>query len=257
MPRKLPSFFAAWVALEAIALALFAAFPMEPPWMADPRVTRVFAQYVDAGIDPNPVAAMPSLHVAFPALIGFWFIAQGRRRIGAAMLVYATAIWFEVVASGEHYIIDGAVGVAAALGALALVNAAAYLVRLAREAWKAPDGRRRLRQAESGQSLIEFSLLFPVVLVFIAAIVIFGLALNARASLQQGVREGARQAAVGASIPDVQSMTEGNAPEWLDAAEVVVCLPSGSNGEVWATPCACNSSTRTMATTASSTSWCR
>lgn len=95
--------------------------------------------------------------------------------------------------------------------------------------------RRRTRaQARStrGQSLIEFAMLFPVVMVFLAAIVIFGLAMYARASLQQGVREGARQFAVGKSEAEVQSLTAGNAQDWIDANDVEICLPTGSNGNV-------------------------
>jgi Flp pilus assembly protein TadG len=72
----------------------------------------------------------------------------------------------------------------------------------------------------------------PLVLVFIAAIVVFGLALNTRSSLQQAVREGARQAAVGASLTDVRDLAAGNAPETLVPLDVLVCLPAGSTGQV-------------------------
>jgi hypothetical protein len=68
---------------------------------------------------------------------------------------------------------------------------------------------------ERGQNVIEFALMMPIVLAFIAAIVIFGLALNARSAVQQGVREGARQAAVGATLAEVQTLTKGNAEEWI------------------------------------------
>src|SRR5262245_17351192 len=70
-------------------------------------------------------------------------------------------------------------------------------------------------QSQHGQNLVEFALLTPMVIAFIAAIVMFGLALNARASVQQAVREGARQAAVGATLGQVQTLSQGNAAEWI------------------------------------------
>lgn len=87
-----------------------------------------------------------------------------------------------------------------------------------------------VRHSEGGQNLLEFALLTPVVLAFIAAIVAFGLALNTRSSLQQAVREGARQAAVGKPLADVQALAAGNAAENLDPADVKWCLPAGSTG---------------------------
>jgi hypothetical protein len=67
-----------------------------------------------------------------------------------------------------------------------------------------------------------------VILAFIAAIIVFGLAMNTRASLQQAVREGARQASVGKTIADVQNLAAGNAPDVIGASNVKVCHPTGS-----------------------------
>jgi hypothetical protein len=92
--------------------------------------------------------------------------------------------------------------------------------------------RRRRRPGERGQSLIEFAFLAPFILVFIAAIIWFGLAMSARSSVVQAVREGARQAAVGAPLSDVQGLAAGNASEWIDPDDVWTCLPEGSAGRV-------------------------
>lgn len=86
------------------------------------------------------------------------------------------------------------------------------------------------RWTERGQNLIEFALLAPAVLVFIGIIVVIGLALNTRSSLQQAVREGARQASVGATLSDVQNLAAGNAPDVLIPADVRVCHPVGPSG---------------------------
>ncbi len=101
----------------------------------------------------------------------------------------------------------------------------------------APLGSRPLRRisrtsarSERGQNLIEFALLAPFVIAFIAIIVVLGLALNTRSSLQQAVREGARQASVGKSLTDVQNLASGNAPEVLSPSEVQWCHPMGTGG---------------------------
>lgn len=95
------------------------------------------------------------------------------------------------------------------------------------------------RASERGQNLIEFAMLMPFVLLFIAAIIVFGLALNTRSSLQQAVREGARQASVdtkAADWPQIQGLAAGNAPDALDPADVAICHPlnttTGTQGQV-------------------------
>jgi hypothetical protein len=93
---------------------------------------------------------------------------------------------------------------------------------------KAPASRRSGN--ERGQGLIEFALLTPFIILFIAAIVMLGLALNARSSLQQGVREGARRAAVGGTLTEVQDLAAGNAREYIDPADVQWCHPPGPGG---------------------------
>ena len=84
--------------------------------------------------------------------------------------------------------------------------------------------------SERGQNLVEFALLMPGALVLIGIIIVLGLALHARSNLQQAMREGARQASVGATISDVQNLAAGNAPEQLDPGDVQWCFPVGSTG---------------------------
>ena len=73
-------------------------------------------------------------------------------------------------------------------------------------------------------------MLAPFVIMFIAIIVVIGLALNTRSSLQQAVREGARQTSVGATLSAVQDLAAGNAPDALASADVLVCHPVGTSG---------------------------
>ncbi len=105
------------------ALPFFAAFPTAPP--------RVLDGYVDTmagtrfALDRpflvrfyNPIAAMPSHHVAFACVTGAGLAARATtRRSAAAWRAYPLAVAVVVVATGNHFVADVAGG--AMLGALA------------------------------------------------------------------------------------------------------------------------------------------
>ena len=57
--------------------------------------------------------------------------------------------------------------------------------------------RRKPGRTERGQSLVEFALVIPVLIILVFGIIDFGLALRAYISVTQATREGARFAAVG------------------------------------------------------------
>lgn len=59
------------------------------------------------------------------------------------------------------------------------------------------ERRRSWIAGQRGQALIEFAFVAPLVLVFLLAVVDFGIAIDRRIVLQHAVREGARYAAVG------------------------------------------------------------
>ena len=99
-------------------------FPTEPP--------RALEGFVDtlsevSGLDLehpflirfyNPVAAMPSLHVAFAVLTGAAIAERAGSSAGnAAAYTYAPIVALVVVATGNHYVLDAVGG--AALGAIA------------------------------------------------------------------------------------------------------------------------------------------
>jgi len=85
--------------------------------MAEPGVTRIIALTLGEKMsDSNPVAAMPSLHVALPLTIAAWCYKERWTAPAWAMLAYSGLVASEVVFSGEHYVIDVAgAGVAAGL----------------------------------------------------------------------------------------------------------------------------------------------
>ena len=103
------------------AQPIFLLFPTEPP--------RALEGFVDtmsevSGFDLehpvlvrlyNPVAAMPSLHVAFAVLTGAAIAERAESRVvKSAAYVYPPLVAFIVAATGNHYVLDAVAG--AALG---------------------------------------------------------------------------------------------------------------------------------------------
>lgn len=80
-----------------------------------------------------------------------------------------------------------------------------------------------LGKRESGQTLLEFAVLTPVILVFLMGLIDFGLAIDRREVLQHAVREGARHGAVGNSVADIQDYTATQSQGLVEPADVSVC----------------------------------
>jgi hypothetical protein len=66
----------------------------------------------------NPLAAMPSLHVAFAVLAAGEIAGRTRSRaLGTAARAYGPAVAFVVVGTGNHYVLDALAGAALGAGA--------------------------------------------------------------------------------------------------------------------------------------------
>jgi hypothetical protein len=65
--------------------------------------------FLFGSVNPNPVAAFPSLHVAYPVLT-FLFLRRAFGRIGWLALGYAGLVTLSVVYTGDHWIIDAVAG---------------------------------------------------------------------------------------------------------------------------------------------------
>ena len=116
------------VLVMALGLVGYAAIPTVPPWLAArpnfemiPPILYiteiVYTHYVPeiyGAFSTNPVAAMPSLHAAFPAACAIVGWRAYGRRIGLALAAYATIVMFVVIYLGEHYAVDVVAGVAVA-----------------------------------------------------------------------------------------------------------------------------------------------
>jgi hypothetical protein len=129
------------VLLSLAAFATYWAYPAQPPWLAGesvlmPSVDRIVpavwgqlgvptAQSIyENGDFVNPVAAMPSLHAAFPLMLLLFFWSSGRwARLGLG--AYTLAMAFTLVYGGEHFVADIVAGWAMALGVHAVVGVGA------------------------------------------------------------------------------------------------------------------------------------
>jgi membrane-associated phospholipid phosphatase len=129
------------IVLAVAGLLTYCLFPEAPPWMAardglTAPVARLSARgwiWLHAGNlndvlaraqedGANPVAAMPSLHVAFAVLVAITIGTRLRSRWRWLLVLYPLAMGFTLVYTGEHYVIDLVVGAGYALAVHFLLN---------------------------------------------------------------------------------------------------------------------------------------
>ena len=143
-------FVAALVVLSIAAFATYLLLPAAPPWWTaasghlttaggGPTLAHLEAGAIDGlvgvlgiqgslvasfafgGISPDPVAAFPSLHAAYPFL-AYLCLRQVPGRGRWVMLAYTGIAWFSIVYLGDHYLVDIAGGIAYAIVAWVVVT---------------------------------------------------------------------------------------------------------------------------------------
>lgn len=147
----------AWVFLGLTASAVFVLAPTAPPWLAqetgaltaaDRLIPTVWdsipvewaGSVFDIGLDyANPVAAIPSLHSAIPALLVLLARREGSQRLAVLAAAYAVGMGFSLVWGAEHYVVDVLIGWAFA--ALAFRMADGWAERRRAGGLKAPQQR--------------------------------------------------------------------------------------------------------------------
>jgi hypothetical protein len=121
----------AFLTASGLALAGFVAFPVAPPRLAGAGLAAAAAAHGPVNLESstlqwfyNPYAAMPSLHIAYATLVGFalyrWGSGRSWRWVGLAYPVWVAA---EVIATGNHFVIDVLAGAVAAGVALTVASA--------------------------------------------------------------------------------------------------------------------------------------
>ena len=115
-------FTTALMAMALVAFLFFLLVPTAPPWYAEHHgvlsgfhkiigttLPSVVSPYYDS-LNPDPVAAFPSLHAAFPFL-GFLTLRRIYPRAAWVAFAWCVLVWFSVVYLGEHYVVDVVAGV--------------------------------------------------------------------------------------------------------------------------------------------------
>lgn len=104
-----------------IGLVGFAVMPTAPPWMFPYQGFVGGVNHSSALLQAlgNPYAAMPSLHAAGALIVG-WRLACTCRSLCAKALwaLWPLWVWFCVVATANHYLLDVLAGIAVALASL-------------------------------------------------------------------------------------------------------------------------------------------
>jgi membrane-associated phospholipid phosphatase len=122
-----------YVVLSFAGFLTYLFYPAAPPWMASDHgyiqpITRISSHVWYAmgihdfpslynKIAPNPVAAVPSLHAAYAALLSIVVFKLFGKKWGTLTLIYPFLICLGTVYLGEHYAFDAILGIGYAFGA--------------------------------------------------------------------------------------------------------------------------------------------
>lgn len=115
------------VSLALAGLATYIAFPAAPPWMAadmglldgvhrtisrggEMLVVGTAGLFSEGQANVNMVAAVPSLHSAFSALVVMFLWCRVRPRLRLLLALYPLAMAMTLIATGEHYFFDVLLG---------------------------------------------------------------------------------------------------------------------------------------------------
>lgn len=125
-----------FVGVTTAGYITYALFPAVPPWLASQhgdlapthRLVRevwealgyhgVAELFSGTNVYANDVAAIPSLHAAYPLMIALFFWATSRPWVRAVLVAYALAMPLVLVYGAEHYTLDILLGWAYALASL-------------------------------------------------------------------------------------------------------------------------------------------
>lgn len=113
-----------YLVLTYAGFATYVLFPADPPWLVAqeghlPQLTRVVSEVLaESGLPragsvfengsrfANDVAAMPSLHSAYPMMLTLFFWPTAGRWLRVLLVAYPLAMAFTLVYGAEHFIVD-------------------------------------------------------------------------------------------------------------------------------------------------------
>ena len=121
-------FMAMFLALTLAGFATYVLLPAVPPWLAsrngdlEPTTRLILSMWDHLGVEKasavfsggnryaNDVAALPSLHGAYPALLMLYFWRESSRRMRALLVAYPLLMCATLVYAAEHYVVDVLMG---------------------------------------------------------------------------------------------------------------------------------------------------
>jgi len=115
---------------NVIGLFGYVVMPTAPPWMfpSEGFVDKVNHSTGLLNIFANPYAAMPSLHAADALIVGIFLVWTSRRRLSKLLwAIWPAWVWFCVLATANHYLLDVVAGIGVALLSLGIVALAPRL----------------------------------------------------------------------------------------------------------------------------------
>jgi hypothetical protein len=127
--RRRPDAFAAvrttLVVATGLALAGYLTFPAAPPRLAGLGFTDTVTKSAKVNLSSdllgalyNPIAAVPSLHFGYALLVGAGLAMLATRRwVRIAGALYPVAMLYIIVATGNHFFVDAALGGAVVVAA--------------------------------------------------------------------------------------------------------------------------------------------
>ena len=115
------------IALSYAGFLTYLIFPAAPPWLAAqmgylPKIEHLstdiwwtwgvhnFPTVYDK-FAPNPVAAVPSLHAAYPTLDWLFIRKWFGNKAAAVFAIYPVTLWIGLIYMGEHYLFDVILGI--------------------------------------------------------------------------------------------------------------------------------------------------
>ena len=121
-------FMAMFLALTLAGFATYVVIPAVPPWLAsrngdlEPTTRLILSMWDHLGVEKasavfsggnryaNDVAALPSLHGAYPALLMLYFWRESQGWMRAALVAYPILMCITLVYAAEHYVVDVLMG---------------------------------------------------------------------------------------------------------------------------------------------------
>lgn len=159
--RNYWQFMVALLTLSYGAFLTYLLFPAAPPWMASDMhliepIRRISSDVwwamgikdfssLYANLSPNPVAAVPSLHCAYPTLFALFVVRLFKAKKFWLVWLYPISISLGVVYLGEHYVFDVILGIIFAL--IAFYSTDAFFKWQTKKHWSMFDKiKARLRK---------------------------------------------------------------------------------------------------------------